>query len=292
MSETIIVTAYTRLPDAAIAAVGALAAQVRASGVDPRLTLEWLASRTGARVADWLAHNGTRLAGVMATESFGDTTEATIAIAPDAPPGVAEALFAALLEELPRQGVRRALLLHDRGAAPLRRLAETHGLTHDHAELVMRRPGELGVPPVPPGPLAVRVAAEDELPLVARVMAADWGGEVEEVLAHLHTGVARGYLYYLATFEGEPVAALNLQRIEGRPWIYGFNVLAPYRGRGFGRQTLAAALGETLEADPGDAFLEVEPTNLAAVGLYHSLGFAELRTFDYWAKELADGIHS
>jgi ribosomal protein S18 acetylase RimI-like enzyme len=292
MSETITVTAYTRLPDAELAAVGALTAAVRASGIDPRLNLEWLASRSGARVADWLAHAGSRLAGVMATENFGDTTEATIAIAPDASPGVADALFAALLEELRRQGIRRALLLHDRGAAPLRRIAETHGLTHDHAELVMRRPGELGVPPVPPGPLAVRVATEAELPLVARVMAADWGGEVEDVLAHLRAGVAQGYLYYLATFAGQPVAALNLQRIEGRPWIYGFNVLAAYRGRGFGRQTLAAALSETLAADPGDAFLEVEPTNQAAVGLYNSLGFAALRTFDYWAKELADGIHS
>jgi hypothetical protein len=27
------------------------------------------------------------------------------------------------------------------------------------------------------------------------------------------------------------------------------------------------------------------------VHLYQSLGFAELRTFDYWAKELADDTH-
>ncbi|HMO59065.1 MAG TPA: N-acetyltransferase, partial [Roseiflexaceae bacterium] len=76
------------------------------------------------------------------------------------------------------------------------------------------------------------------------------------------------------------------------PWLYGLVVREAYRGRGYGRQIVAAALAEVASQEHGDVFLEVEPENTPAVNLYRSLGFAVVRTFDYWAKELHDGTYS
>jgi ribosomal protein S18 acetylase RimI-like enzyme len=185
------------------------------------------------------------------------------------------------------------MLLHDRAAAALRSMAEGRGLTLDHAEHMMRRPGDLGLPEVPAGPLEVVRASEGQFAEVAQVLAAGWGGDAEALLARIQQSVDREAIsYYLARLDGEPVAALNIQILEGRPWVYGFVVIGAHRGRGYGRHTIAAALADALAESPGDSFLEVEPDNTVAVSLYHSLGFAVLRTFDYWAKELPDGTHS
>lgn len=292
MTNHIAITTHTRLTHHELAEVEVLAAEIRGAGIDPRLNLEWLSARDDTRPSDWLARANGRLVGIMATERFGDTAETTIAVLPGAPESVADALFAVLVAQMPEQGMRRILLLHDRAAEQLRRLAEVNGLNHDHAELVMRRPGNLPVPEAATGTLVVRRAEGDDLALAARVFVADWGGEVDDVVARARVSVERGVAYYVALLDGEPIAALNLQRIEDRPWVYGFSVTKPYRGQGFGRQVLAAVLADALAADSGDVFLEVEPTNTPAVRLYQSLGFAPLRTFDYWAKELVDDQHS
>jgi ribosomal protein S18 acetylase RimI-like enzyme len=59
-------------------------------------------------------------------------------------------------------------------------------------------------------------------------------------------------------------------------------------GRGLGRQIMLIVLNMILADQPVDIFLEADPYNPPAVNLYQSLGFATMRTFDYWAKELAD----
>jgi ribosomal protein S18 acetylase RimI-like enzyme len=293
MSDSISISGHTRLAPADLAAVGELAAQVRASGIDPRLNLEWLGRHDGPRIAGWLAQAGGRLLGTAATEAFDGTLEAALLTAPDAPDGVASALFAALLAEARRTGIQRVLLAHDRAAAHLRHLAERERLTHDHAELVMRRAASLGAPVAAITSLEVRRADDDSLALAAQVTAEDWDGDPAQALARARTNIAEYQtVYYIATFAGEPVAALNIQTLEGQPWVYGFSVLAPFRGRGFGRQTLTAALADVWQSRPGDILLEADTDNLVAISLYRSLGFAQERTFDYWAKELAGDTDS
>jgi ribosomal protein S18 acetylase RimI-like enzyme len=293
MHTPVAITAHAHLPPEQIVAVVELAAAVRATGIDPRLNEAWIGARDGSREADWLAWDGARLVGIAATERFGETVEATIALLPDAPPETAAALYAALCRALPQQGATQLLVLHDRGATMLRALAEAHNLTFDHAEQLMRRPGELGVPAVATGALQIMRAEADLLPAVAQVLTDGWGGDQAATLARIQQSVEREAIrYYVALLDGKPVAALNIQMIEGRPWVYGFVVRESYRGKGYGRQLVVAALVEVLTEAPGDVFLEVDPANTPAIKLYHSLGFAVVRTFYYWAKELPDGTYS
>jgi ribosomal protein S18 acetylase RimI-like enzyme len=286
----ITITAHTRLTEDELGEVEALAEAVRAIGIDPRLNIEWLGRRDGSRLADWLVRANGRLVGAAATESFGDTVEATLLMAPDAPEEVAGALFDTLVRDLPGQGVRRLLFLHDRAAEPLRRLAEARQLTLDHAEIMMRRPAELGTVSLPVSTeLVVREATEQDYPAAAELLAGEWGGDLAEVLVRIQEGAARGNtLYYVAALAGEPVAVLNVQQLAGQPWIYGFVVRQAFRGRGLGRQIMLIVLNMILADQPVDIFLEADPYNPPAVNLYQSLGFATMRTFDYWAKELAD----
>ncbi len=293
MNELITISAYTRLSETQLSEVGILAQTVRETGIDPRVSLEWLAERDGTRMSEWLAHVDGQLIGLLSTAVFGGVLEATLAIAPSAPPTTAQALFAALLEDLPNQPATQVLLLHDRKATQLRQLADTLQLSLDHSEHAMRRPADLPPVIVPNGPLHVHMASEAELPQVAQVSATDWGADLVEVLTQVRNSFARGGVdYYLATLDGTPVSALNIQWLEGRPWVYGFSVSQAYRGRGFGRQTISFALADALARSPGDAFLEVDPGNATAITLYQSLGFAVQQTFDYWAKELVHGKHS
>jgi ribosomal protein S18 acetylase RimI-like enzyme len=288
------ISSHNRLSEAQITEIGILVQAIRATGSDPRISLEWLAARDSTRVSDWLAYTDQQLVGVLSTSVFGDTVEATLAIAPSGPAYVAEELFGVLVAELPRQGATRMILLHDRMATALRQLAERQQLVYDHSEQVMCRPAALGrMTLVTPTPLSIRKARETEFQLVAHVIAQDWGGNQQEITDSLSKSFVRGGIhYYLATLDDAPVSALNIQWLEGRPWIYGFSVSQAYRGRGFGRQTLSYALADALDHSPGDAYLEVEPNNSIAVKLYQSLGFAVLRTFDYWAKELANGTNT
>jgi ribosomal protein S18 acetylase RimI-like enzyme len=155
---------------------------------------------------------------------------------------------------------------------------------------MMRRPAELGTVSLPVSTeLVVREATEQDYPAAAELLAGEWGGDLAEVLVRIQEGAARGNtLYYVAALAGEPVAVLNVQQLAGQPWIYGFVVRQAFRGRGLGRQIMLIVLNMILADQPVDIFLEADPYNPPAVNLSQSLGFATMRTFDYWAKELAD----
>jgi ribosomal protein S18 acetylase RimI-like enzyme len=292
VTNTPTITGHTQLTAEQLRAVEQLGHTVRAAGIDPRLNVEWLAARDGARMADWLAWDGTTLVGIASTQQFDTTAEATLALLPDAPIAVAEALYTRLCEALPRQGATRLLLLHDRAASQLHAFAQAHGLLHDHAEQLMRRPHTAGMPQPVSSQLTIVRAQAAELPGVAAVLASGWGGDPAAVHTQIEQSMQRGNIsYYLASAGEQSVATLNVQILEGQPWIYGLVVLAAFRSQGYARQLLSYALSDVLAHGPTDTFLEVEPENTPAVRLYHSFGFAVQRTFDYWEKELPDGSH-
>jgi ribosomal protein S18 acetylase RimI-like enzyme len=286
------ITGHATLTHEQIHAVEQLSHALRAVGIDSRLNVEWLAARDGSRVADWLAWDGTTLVGVASTQQFGSTTEATLALLPETPLAVLEELYTTLCEALPHQGSTRLLLLHDRAASQLGQFAQAQGLRYAHAEQAMCRPQAQGMPQLMPSHLTIVRAGVAELPGVALVLATGWGGDPVAVQAQIEQSLAHGNThYYLAAAGDQPVATLNIQILDGQPWIYGLVVLEAFRGQGYAAQLLSYALTDLFASNLSDTFLEVEPNNIPAVRLYHSFGFAVQRTFDYWEKELPDGSH-
>ncbi|HQW07883.1 MAG TPA: ribosomal protein S18-alanine N-acetyltransferase [Steroidobacteraceae bacterium] len=62
----------------------------------------------------------------------------------------------------------------------------------------------------------------------------------------------------------------------GEAHILNLCVRETMRGRGIGRTLLRQLLDLAAEAGVEDAFLEVRPSNLAAIRLYQSLGFVQV----------------
>ena len=271
------------LTDPERAAIAALVGALQARGVDARIVAAEL--NPDSRTPLLLAFDGAQLVGVAAADRFGDSAEVTLALAPDAPEGTGAALLATLPASV-GAGVAQLVMLNDRAATKLAALYSANGFQPDHAEQMLRLAAGTSVRPTPTA-LTISAADATTIPVIAAVIAADWGVPLDVAMETVTGNIRRlDVTYYLATLSGAPVGTLNVQRLDGRPWIYGFMVTEHQRGQGYGRQILTRVLADTLAASPGDLFLEVDEANAVAQNLYRSLGFAPVRTFEYWSKRL------
>ena len=85
-----------------------------------------------------------------------------------------------------------------------------------------------------------------------------------------------GYLCRVAECDGEIVSYGIVAMGAGEAHILNICVSAAVRGRGIGRQMLMLLIERAAQAGIQDVFLEVRPTNLHAIALYQSVGFAEV----------------
>ena len=92
-----------------------------------------------------------------------------------------------------------------------------------------------------------------------------------------------GYLCRVAECDGEIVAYGIVAMGAGEAHILNLCVGPKLRGRGVGRQMLMLLIERASQAGMQDVFLEVRPSNLHAIALYQSVGFAEVgRRRDYY----------
>jgi ribosomal protein S18 acetylase RimI-like enzyme len=201
--------------------------------------------------------------------------------------------------ELRRQGIFRALAeaaratCRDAGTPTLlfyvdqRSAAARPGLAALGAELAFAeskmRLADAAATAEPLSALELHRATAEDLPALAAILAGDADQDVQALQVILsHNMHKPSYQYYVAALDGDPVGTLNVQTIDGEPYIYGFVVRLEYRGRGFGREILARTLRDLAGDQPQPVYLEVEPDNTPAVNLYRSLGFEKLVTYDYY----------
>jgi ribosomal-protein-alanine N-acetyltransferase len=76
---------------------------------------------------------------------------------------------------------------------------------------------------------------------------------------------------------GEEVVAYGVMSVgAGEAHILNLCVNAHFRCRGVGRQLLRYLVDRARSAGMGEAFLEVRPSNTAAIRLYQSMGFEQV----------------
>ena len=121
-------------------------------------------------------------------------------------------------------------------------------------------------PPAPPRPREVLLAPN------VRIYAEDWG--------------RAGDLGVVGEVEGEPApigacwmrvmpSGVGLASIDAETPQLGIALFAPFRGRGFGRRLMRAALDAARDAGRAQAALTVHPRN-PAIALYESCGFEKV----------------
>jgi ribosomal protein S18 acetylase RimI-like enzyme len=247
-----------------------------------RLKLEWgvLNARSGRDIEDLLWWDGDRLLGFLGLYAFGP---ATVELAGMVDPaargrGVATALLDAALPICRDRGYRKALLVSPGGSTAGRSLALARGADLDHSEhaLVL-----LGAPT--DGPTAgvlLRTATRADATEVARLLTAAFGWTPSDVVDRLASDSERTLLIELA---GAAVGTVRLTREQETAGVYGFAVDPAWQGRGIGRDALRRVCTRLRDEGARRICLEVAVDNERALGLYTSVGFAQVSTEDYYA---------
>lgn len=88
-------------------------------------------------------------------------------------------------------------------------------------------------------------------------------------------------LFLTETQAGDPQGAVRCVRDADLAGIFELVCAASLRGQGHGRSILTSALKWAMSRGASAAWLQVGAGNDAAIGLYRSMGFAELYRYDY-----------
>lgn len=86
----------------------------------------------------------------------------------------------------------------------------------------------------------------------------------------------------IAEINGIIVGKVNLQLIDGLGGIYGLGIFSKFRGMGYGRSLLDAAVHALKDQGATRIILQVEATNENALNLYFKAGFEVTHTMDYY----------
>jgi ribosomal-protein-alanine N-acetyltransferase len=85
-----------------------------------------------------------------------------------------------------------------------------------------------------------------------------------------------GYVCRVVTVNRQAMAYGVMSFGAGEAHILNLCVSEPFRCRGVGRRLLGALIERAVAAGMADAFLEVRPSNTAAIRLYLALGFEQV----------------
>jgi ribosomal protein S18 acetylase RimI-like enzyme len=232
---------------------------------------------------------GGALVGLAGVVAF-DPPEASLVVHPHhRRAGIGRALLAAARNTAQSMGAASLILVSD-GSAPAGRAFALavgarptimeHTLQLDPARIAPSRPPVAG--------LTIRPATQADAESLARVQAAAFGEEIEEVrefVAHSFTLTDRQYL--LAERDGEPVGVLRIGRYGTKQAdVTAFGVLPSHQGHGIGRQMLSDTVTTLLAEGWPIITIDVETENVGALGLYLSCGFVRQRTYEFYEVDV------
>jgi ribosomal protein S18 acetylase RimI-like enzyme len=254
-------------------------------GLDLKINRESLRTRPQDQVNDFLYYEHDTLVGFLGLYAFNPQEgEISGMVHPEQRrKGIFTALFQAALEECRHRNIVHLLLVVEHISTSGQAFVKTLAITYDHSEykMVLEEPRLLSAFDVH---LQFREAREEDIPALTRITAlafdlseqgVDWYSK--EVLAN----PARRY--YVAVLKNvDVIGKLDVSLAGDEAFIYGFGVLPEYRGRSYGRQLLAYTIQTLFALRKTRIALEVAIVNKNALSLYHSCGFRETGSYDYY----------
>ncbi len=129
-----------------------------------------------------------------------------------------------------------------------------------------------------------REAREEDIPALTHITALAFDMSEQGVDWYTPQVLANpAHRYYVAVLQNvDVIGKLDVSLSEREAFIYGFGVLPEYRGRGYGRQLLARTIQTLIALGKTQIALEVATANKNALSLYHSCGFRETGSYDYY----------
>lgn len=253
-------------------------------GLRLRIPMDMLQQRAGPEINDFLYYEDGKLVGYLGAESWGKKEkEMTGMVHPDyRRRGIFRALFNAAREELRVRGVQKLLLICEESSEAGQAFLATTGAEFANGEHLMELETfrERGI--VNEG-LSMRRATPGDLEAVVSILSADSGNmdETRAWITHLMSQPETHRFYY-ATLNGKPLGTLRLDFLDDDVEIYAFEVRMGYRGLGYGRQMLEEAIRIARSQNSKPIRLDVDTDNTNAIGLYRSIGFTIITTYNYY----------
>ncbi|MGB8348224.1 MAG: GNAT family N-acetyltransferase [Ktedonobacteraceae bacterium] len=244
---------------------------------------------------DYLYYEDDRLVGYLFLRRNGTAQkEVTGIVHPDyRRRGIFSTLLAAAREECKQQQVQKLILIcEDRSASGQAFIAASRA-RHDFSEHKMVL-GSFHESYSFDDRLAIQEADMSDLDALITIIADGWGRGTHEVRESVTFNLQEPTCdVYIARFGGdelscgEPVGCLRAYDFAREIGIYGFVVRPDYRGRGYGRQTLEEVIRAVQSRSQKPIMLEVDTDNTTALNLYRSCGFEVVRTYGYYAIDVA-----
>lgn len=85
-----------------------------------------------------------------------------------------------------------------------------------------------------------------------------------------------GYYCWVAEYGGVMVGYSVVMVAAGEAHLLNLSIAAPWQRRGLGRELLEFILGLARDSAAGRVYLEVRPSNAAAIALYENAGFTQI----------------
>jgi ribosomal protein S18 acetylase RimI-like enzyme len=200
--------------------------------------------------------------------------------------GVFTALLKAAQATCRQHNTGALMLACDRRSDAATAFFRAIGATHTFSEHLMKLESPVALVP-PDGRLDFHRARPEDAAAIAAIIAEDSGMDENLFRPVVAGGIETGARqYYIANAGDEAIGTINIDVIDGAPYIYGFVIKPDQRGRGYGKQMLFSTIADIIAERPQPIFLEVETDNTRALTLYQAFGFTIVRTYDYYRVEV------
>lgn len=253
-------------------------------GLDLKLNWNVLRTRSGKAIDDFLYYADGILVGYLALFAF-NSKEAEIGamVHPDyRRRGVFSRLLQEARSEVARRGIPDILLVVEAASKSGQAFITSLPVRYDHSEYKMELQGE-PVQNVFHQRLHFREAQAGDVRDLAHITALAFDIPEEEVQWYTSERLQTpDRHFYVGEVDGKVIGKLDVNLDEQTGFIYGFGVLPEYRGQGYGREILARTIQEIKNTGRRKIVLEVATDNPHALGLYHSCGFRETGSYEYY----------
>jgi ribosomal protein S18 acetylase RimI-like enzyme len=252
--------------------------------IDLRIGWSMLQGRASDAPQDLLFYQDGALIGFLSMYGVGtDEAEAGGMVHPrHRRKGVFSALVAAARASCRQHNTDALVFACDQRSDAAKAFCESIGATHAFSEHLMKLESPAAVVP-PGGQLDFHRAKPADADAIAEIIAEDTGMDAtlfrQVVAGGIETGARQ---YYVAKAGDVTIGTINVDVIDGLPYIYGFVIRPDQRGRGYGKQMLSSTIADIVAERPQPILLEVETDNTRALKLYRAFGFTIIRTYDYY----------
>lgn len=232
-------------------------------------------------INEFLYYVDEALIAYLGISSFGgNTAELNGMVHPDwRRKGIFTRLLTLAKDECVRRNFEKTLLLCDDKSEAAKAFIQTTGAEYSFSEYKMK----LGknVSSIKEQAVNIRKAKNSDSEEIAK-MNCVFFGDPRIVITDPEEEEKNGQITYMVELKGNVIGKIRIEDGAEFSYIYGFGILPEYRGKGFGRQALNAALNIIKSTAVNNVYLDVAAGNSRALNLYKSCGFIEESVMNYY----------